>query len=248
MRKNRSLIFSAALMMGVASQLLIATRAQALDKKAGWQTDAEAGVVLTTGNTQTNTISLKDATAYGWLQNNLIFSGNFLNSSDHGIEQAYQWGLGLRYERDLNDRLGVFLGELLQSDKYQSIQQRYATDVGGKYTIENVNGLHWFVEGGYRFTRENYTYGTSNNINFVRLYNEIEKAWTKTFSAKWWVEYLPNLSHWAGYQFNTEVSISTVLTDIFSLKSAYLLRYYNTPPGVAEKTDTTFTTSLVAKF
>jgi putative salt-induced outer membrane protein len=230
------------------SLVLLTVSAQAEEAKQGIGSEAEAGVVLTTGNTQTSTISFKDVSTYKLDKNNFLFNANFLTASNRGSEQAYQWGLGVRYERDLNDRFGVFVGQLLQSDKYQNINQRYATDIGGKYTFEKTEQLSWFAEFGYRFTRENYPYGFKN-INFLRAYHEVSKSWTKNYTVKWWFEYLPNLTQWKAYQFNSELSISTVLSDLFSLKSAYLFRYYNEPPiGVSQKTDTTFTTSLVAKF
>jgi putative salt-induced outer membrane protein len=232
----------------ILSVLFLSAVAHAEDVPPGLKSEAEAGVVLTSGNTETSTVSAKEATKYTWGKNNFSFDANFLTSSNRGNQQAYQWGLGVRYERELNAAFGVFLGQLLQSDKYQNIDQRYATDVGGKYTFDKYEGFNWFAEFGYRFTRENYPYGFKN-INFLRAYNEVEKSWTKTFSVKWWIEYLPNLSQWKAYQLNSELSISTVLTDIFSLKSAYLVRYYNEPPvGITQTTDTTFTTSLVAKF
>lgn len=230
------------------SLALCAFNAHAEEKKLGFKTEGEAGIVLTSGNTETSTVSVKDTNEYVWTEDKVAFNANFLKSSNRGIEQAYQWGLGVRYERKLNDGFSIFLGQLLQSDKYQNINQRYGTDVGGKYTFQKTDTFNWFSEFGYRFTRENYPYGFKN-INFLRAYHEVENAWNKNFSVKWWFEYLPNLTVWKAYQFNSELSISTVLTDIFSLKTGYLVRYYNEPPvGVAQKTDTTFTTSIVAKF
>lgn len=229
--------------------LLCSMNAFAEETKSEIKNEAEAGIVLTSGNTETNTISFKDKTTYFWGQNRLTFNPFFLKSSNFGVEQAYNWNLGLRYERDLSEHFGVFLGQLVQSDKYQGINQRYATDIGGKYSFEKTDQLNWFVELGYRFTRENYTTGDAKNLNFLRLYHDIQKSWTKNYSVRWWVEYLPNITRWKGYQLNTEASISAVLTDIFSLKSAYLIRFYNEPPaGIAHTTDTTFTTALVAKF
>jgi putative salt-induced outer membrane protein YdiY len=213
-----------------------------------FKNDSELGVVITGGNSQTSTSNLKQANSYEWSKNVVKFSGNFLDASNKGTQQAYQWGLGVRYERDLTAKFAVFAGETLESDKYQNIEQRYSTDIGGKYLIEKTSDFTWNSELGYRFARENYPYGFKN-INFIRLYSEAEKFWTKTFSTQLWAEYLPNITQWEGYQFNTELSASAVITSIFSLKTGYQLRYYNAPPiGVAYKTDTVFTTALVAKF
>ena len=214
----------------------------------GLKDETGLGMVLTSGNTSTTTISATEKAAYTADDNVYKFSGNYLKTSNNGVEQAYQWGLGLRYERELSKMFNLFAGEKLESDKYQNIEQRYSTDLGSKYFFQQMEGLKWFMEAGYRFSRENYPYGFKN-FNFVRLYHEIEKSYGPGLSGKWWVEYLPNLTAWKAYQFNTEFSISVILTEVFSLKTAYQIRYYNEPPaGVAKTTDTTYTMALVAKF
>jgi hypothetical protein len=140
------------------------------------------------------------------------------------------------------------MGQKVESDKYQSINQRYSSDLGGKYFIKKDQGISWFAEAGYRFTRENYPYGFKN-LNFARLYHEIEDNYGNGLTLRWWFEYLPNITAWKAYQFNTELSVAMMLSEYFSLKTGYLIRYYNEPPvGVAKTTDTTLLTSLVAKF
>ena len=215
---------------------------------AEYKNESSAGVVVTSGNAQTSSISLKQKSEYDWNGNVLKAFGDFLTASNKGVESAYNWDLGLRYERELSDRFSVFLGERVDSDKYQNLLQRYSTDIGGKYSFIKDETWNWLSEAGYRFSRENYPYGFKN-FNFLRFYNELERHFSKTVSAKWWIEYLPNITLWQAYQLNTELSLSAVLTDIFSIKSGYLIRYYNAPPtGTVYKTDTAFTTAIVAKF
>ena len=206
------------------------------------------GIVLTSGNTQTNTISATEKASFTDSANVYKLNGNFLRTANDGIEQAYQWGVGVRYERELNKLFSVFAGEAVESDKYQNIDQRYATDIGGKYYFKKDDSLVWFTELGYRFARENYPYGFKN-FNFGRIYHEIEKNYGTGFTLKWWIEYLPNFSEWKAYQLNSEISLAAMLTEIFSLKTAYQLRYNDQPPsGVTHTTDTTYTMALVAKF
>jgi len=68
-------------------------------------------------------------------------------------------------------------------------------------------------------------------------------------AVKVWAEYLPNLTLSQGYQANGEFSLNATLSSILSLKTAYLLKYNNTPPAPATQyLDRLLTTSLVAKF
>ena len=218
------------------------------DEVQSFKSESEAGVVLTGGNTDVSTLSFKHSDTVTHELNSYHFDGRYLRASNAGIEQALQWGLGLKYERSLNDRIGVFLGQLVESNIYQNIFQRYATDLGLKYVFHREEKvLVWLGEGGYRFTRENYE-SSFKNISFFRLYTEVEKYFAETISGKLGLEYLPNLSEWKGYQFNGNVSLNTVISSIFSLKNAFELRYNNdAPAGVKSASDRTFTTSLVAK-
>ena len=72
---------------------------------------------------------------------------------------------------------------------------------------------------------------------------------TKTFTIKWWIEFLPNITTSEAYQLNTELSGSAAISEMFSMKAGYLIKYNNQPPvGAIYKTDSMFTTALVAKF
>lgn len=218
------------------------------DKKEGLSNETGVGIVLAGGNTDTSTISADEKLSLAKEFSVYRLNGHFLKSSTQGTEQAYQWNFGLRYEAVLSEKFSAFLGQKVESDKYQGINQRYSSDLGGKYFFKKEDGLNWFAELGYRFTRENYPYGFKN-INFMRLYHEIENNYGRGLSLKWWFEYLPNLTVWKAYQFNTEPSLSVMLSELFSLKTGYLIRYNNEPPrGIAKKTDTLYTMSLVAKF
>jgi len=210
--------------------------------------ESSAGLVLTTGNTQTLSVNLKQNTDYQWDKNIVKVFGDFLTSSNDGIESSDKWDVGTRYERELNDHFNAFIGQRVEGDKFQDILQRYSSDIGGKYYIQKLPRWKWFTELGYRFSREDYFVGF-NNYSFVRIFNEVERYFTNTVSVRWWVEFLPNVTQVAAYQLNTEVSVNAMITDIFSIKSGYLLKFNNSPPpGTAFRADNTVTTALVAKF
>lgn len=225
-----------------------ATYAQDSASKGTLKNESEAGVVITGGNSQVSTISFKQLNSYQWSSNTAKFNGGYLRSSTAGTETALRWNGGLRYERALSDNYSLFAGQGVESDKFQNLLQRYTTDLGGKYIFIKKEELNWFAEAGYRFQRDNYV-SFFKNFNYARIYTEAVKAFNKSVSAKLWVEYLPNITTWQDYQINGELSLSAVLSEVFSLKTGYLLRFDNMPaPGVAFKTDSTFTTALVAKY
>lgn len=236
------------LCLSVLTLFSVPALAATSETPSGLKNESEAGIVLTSGNTETATVSLKQSSAYLSGLNTYKFGASYLRTSNRGNEQALIWGLGLRYERALSDDWSLYLGQLAEGNKYQNILQRYATDVGGKYVFRNLEEFKWIGELGYRFARENYTGAPSQNIHFARFYSEAQYLLSPSVVAKLWAELLPNLKEMDAFQFNTEASLSATLSDLFSLKTAYLLRLNNEPPANAAKTDKVFTTSLVAKF
>ncbi|MGZ3788714.1 MAG: DUF481 domain-containing protein [Bacteriovorax sp.] len=212
--------------------------------------ESELGVIIAKGNSDTQSYAAKEMVGYNWEDlNTLKFDGRYLQTKNAGIENAKYWMTGLRYDRILGAQLGMFLGEMLESDKYAGFDQKYNTDIGAKYRIIRELKLQWNAELGYRYTIENQLNGTQNKLHYIRAYTEAIKEWTQGVSTKLWFEYLPNLTIASDYQMNSELSISAALNRIFSVKSGYLLRYDHLPnPGAHATTNTLFTTALVAKF
>lgn len=231
-------------LVALAPVLAIAT-AGAAD---GLKSEAELGYVVTSGNTKVSTLSAKDKSSYSFDANSVVFSGGYLTSKNAGTTSAKNWNLGLRYERALTERFSLFIGQAVMGDRFQNIKQRYNSDLGGKYFIVKEDTLNWFAELGYRFTKEN-SVTFSKNFHYARAYTEIEKKWNESVSTKYWIEYLPNFTESKDYLVNTELSLNAMLNSVFSVKSGYLVRFDGMPaPGVVKKTDTVFTTALVAKF
>lgn len=215
----------------------------------GFNNESRAGVVITTGNSQTQTYDLSQLDSYEWGANKLGFLGRYLRSTSKGIESARRWSVGLRYDRTLSSSWSLFLAETIEGDFYAGYLQRYNTDVGVKYLLIQSDKNTWFTEIGYRAQRENQVIGLKKNSSFGRLYTEFEHRWNPTVSSKLWAEYLQNLLHGEDHFINSELSLKATLTSIVSLQLAYLVRYRNNLPlQVTYKTDSTLTAAAIAQF
>jgi putative salt-induced outer membrane protein len=228
------------------ASLTVASTAFAADE--GWKNESQAGVVMTAGNTETTSLSFGEAASYAFDSNAFKITAAYLYQKSGEIVSGKSWNLGLRYERVLNEKLSVFLGETVEGNQFAGVNQRYSTDLGAKYSLVKEETLTWFAEAGYRYTKENLIL-TSRSLQYARAYTELEKKLNPTVSVKYWLEYLPNFTESKDWQLNTELSLSAAISSVFSVKSAYLLKYDSqiNAPGLV-KTDKTFTTSLVAKF
>jgi putative salt-induced outer membrane protein len=211
--------------------------------------ESELGIASANGNTKTQTFTAKQLNDYKWEKNVLSFKSRYLNAHANGVETARYLMLGGRYERQFADHFGVFSGFTFEKDKFAGIDQRRSTDLGGKYRFIDTDLTKFFAELGYRYMHEQRIDDSRAYSNYGRVYSEWEHKWNPSFSTRYWAEYLPNFTTNKDWQFNTEFSVSAMLNDVFSLKSGVLVRYdHFQAPGIVYKTDTLFTTSVVAKF
>jgi putative salt-induced outer membrane protein len=211
--------------------------------------ESEVGIASANGNTRTQTYNIKQLNNYKWEQKTIGFRSRYLNAKANGVETARFFMAGVRFEQKTTDYISLFLGETFEKDKFANIDKRLITDAGAKYISLETERTKFFTELGYRYMQEDRLDDTSAFSSYARLYSEWEHKWNPGFSTRYWGEYLPNISEANDWQFNTEFSASAVMTSIFSLKTGVLLRYDHLPaPGVKYKTDTLFTTAIVAKF
>lgn len=213
-----------------------------------WNNETEAGAVVASGNSDVQTYNLKHQTGLTRGKNTYSIKGGYLRSTSFGVESARLWNLGVRVERNFHDKFSGYLGQAVEGNRYVNIAQRYATDLGGKYQFIKLEDFYWFGETGYRYTKEHRFSGETIHFSSIRVYTETERKWTPTFSTKYWIEYLPNLTNWIDWQLNTEIGFIATINSVFSIKNGYLIRYDHLTAGALKKTDRLFTASLVAKF
>lgn len=214
----------------------------------GFKNESEAGVVVANGNSKSQSYNLKQTNSYGWTQDELKFHGRYLDVSSLGVTSAENWLLTVRYERIINPIWSTFVAETASGDRFAGIDQKYSSDIGAKYQILKHDDIVWSAEAGYRYSEEHRTDKHTHTQHIGRFYTEVTKNIGVASSGKVSLEYLPDLTLEKDFQVNSESSISSILTDILSIKITYQLKFDNTPAKAgAVKTDTVFTTGLVAK-
>ncbi len=230
--------------------LPLAVRAQVEAKV--WSSESELGIATVSGNSKSETFTGKDTTSYIIdHKNKVTWTGRYLRATSSGVESSRNWDTALRLERSFPPSpLSAFVSYGLESDFYAGYVQRNNADVGLKYDLTRTTPTVWIVEAGYRNTQtmSRNVQGTQST-DLLRLYSEINQALGKSASMKFWVEYLPKLDDFKSYRINAEPSLVSQLSGIFSLKTGYLVKYQSAlvPPST-KRTDSFFTTALVAKF
>ncbi|AGH94412.1 DUF481 domain-containing protein [Pseudobdellovibrio exovorus] len=238
------------LSMGITVAQAQVAQVDAPEKAHKWKGETEASSVVVSGNTSTETYGAKTANVYTLSETDLarIF-GKYMRSTSGGTEQNNSWEAGLRYEKIFTkDLFSGFVQHKAEHDPYNGIFiQRDSSDVGVKYIFTKSENFDWFGELGYRYTKLYDATGESY-INYARIYTQSDFKVTATTQAKLWFEYLPNLKTSNADLYNAEASISVMISEMFSLKTAYLVNYNESTLSPLKKMSSTWTTALVAKY
>lgn len=232
---------------GIFALLLITTGALAQETPP-LTGEAEAGAIVVSGNNDSESYNAKFKTTYSVDKNNYIGFGRYLKTDSLGVESARNWEAGVRYERELSDYFSLFVGQKAESDVFNGYVQRDSTDAGVKYFLTKTDSITWTTEAGYRYQVTNPTTGEVSKDSLGRIYTEYNQKIRSDLSFKYWAEYLPNMDDADAYLANTEASLNVMLSQVFSLKLAYLLQYQNVVPAGTKYSTTTTTMNLVAKF
>jgi len=229
------------------SSLLTFTSVFAQETRPGVKHQSEAGLVSVSGNSRARTISAAQKTSYAWTMDTLNSTARYVRTTSQGVESVKNWLTSLGYERKIFSDFSFMFNQTVEGNRFSGFLQRYASDIGGKKIWVNNSSFSFFNELGYRYQKQNNTNGTVIRSSYGRVYLDATKPLTPTFKLNAWLEYLPNFSQKTDWQLNSEVSGVATINSVFSIKTAYLIRFDNLPsPGIQYKTDRTFTTSLVA--
>jgi len=234
--------------------LLISTAAiNAGDEQdqAAWKMRIELSYVITSGNTDTQSLSGKlGAEKQGELYRHIL-KGNLLRAEDRGVETANKWLLEGRSERVLKERLFAFLTASHLQDKFSGYDYRMGAGPGLGYDFiktkeHELKGLISVLHSRDKFSEpdkgsESYI---SGKAAMYYIWNILENLRFKENA-----DYLVSFEDIDAYFINSETALEVRVNGNISFGVTYSIAYHNKPPlPEIERTDTTFLTSLIIDF
>lgn len=225
---------------------------------AQWSNESELGIIVVDGNSESKTTNFKQTTNFKRDKDQGTGKARYTEAESNGVASAESWMVGARYDREIAEKTGAYLSHDTESDRFAGYLQRDTTGLGLTRQLIDAEKLKWSGEVGYShletdFANSDQTGGVDGARVFTKVNGEVKEGVTGQF----YIEYLhyfddsdPNTtSEDDNYLVNAEPSLSVLLNNTFSLKLAYLVKYQNQlPAGITERTDTTYSTTLVAKF
>ena len=239
--------------------------AQAADET--FKGESEASAIVVSGNLNSQTIGAKTKNTWKFTEDDAAIAfGSYIDGKSEVVDSnglvidalSKSWTAGLRYERVITkDQFSGFIQHMAEADPYNGIfVQRNSTDLGAQYHIIKSETLNWLAELGYRYSDIYKGIRNVNNVatedtystNYVRGYTEVSDKFNANVSGKLWFEYLQDTKESDQSLWNAEASLSVVMSSIFSLKTAYLVKHNEGTPSPGKKDTTTWTTALVANY
>lgn len=233
------------LIVSVVGLQAIAQNTESADQ---WRNEFQLGIIKFTGNLETENYTARQTSTFVTGKNQFKFNGLLYNSRFRNREAANRWNVGVRYENKYSSKRSVWSGYLLESNKYAGYRQRHSLDAGFVFTLINNTEKTLLFEGGYRYVDENRVDNQENWGNYGRVFIENVYKFNLKNSVRLWLEYIPNLEIKDDYLINYEASLTSAVTEVFSLRIAYLINIDGTPVANKEPRDTSLTTSLLIIF
>lgn len=181
-----------------------------------WNAAAEAGLIFTTGNSETTTatgglkvsrkggdnkLSLEASAAYAKSSlrtlddrngNGLIDNQNEIVSVDSVTAETLNGKL--RYDRFLTEFNSLFVAALASRDVPAGKKAVYGAQVGYSRRLYKTKTTEAVGEFGYDFSRQELVSGTANSIHSARLFTGVKSAMTEGADVDASVEVLTNLN------------------------------------------------------
>lgn len=243
----RTITLSMSLLLAVVLQ---AAAGEPPKEEKAWKDQAEFSYVDTTGNTETTSLAGKNLLAYRFTPRATVsWKVGALYSEDGGKTTAESYSTELRLDWMQTARMYYYVLGGWSKDRFAGIDQRYYA--GGGAGRKFLDGPKHFLAGeaGLNYTREEYIDGSDSGFLTGRAFAKYEYAFTEKNRFLQSMEFLYDFSDSAHYRLNSETAVVSALTDVFSLKAGYNVRYDHRPvPADLEHTDTMMSVALVANF
>ncbi len=234
--------------IGILVFIAFSSSVRAEEKK--WSDEAELSFVDAGGNTETTTLSAKNHLKYLFTEQ---LEGEWklsaLYGQTGGEKNAENYSTNLRMNYLFTKRFYAAGNVGWEKDEFAGIDNRYylGPSVGYKFLTGPKHLL--LGETGLDYVKEEYTDNTDNNFIRGRIYGQYVYAFSEKTKLKKTLEFLYDFNDSQNFNINSETSLTTLLSDQFSLKTSYEVKYDNDPtPETLHETDTILSVALVVNF
>ncbi len=207
---------------------------------------AELSFVETTGNTETVSLAAKNVLKYQFSEKLLgTWSVGLLLVEADQVTTAEQYSTRIRLDYIISERFYTFADTGWFQDEPAGVDSRIDLGAGAGYKFLTGPDHEMLGEAGLIQTSEEFTDGTDNDYLGSRLFGRYAYNFNEKSQFSQSLEYLQDFDDTDNYIFNSETALTTVMSDVLSFKTSYVVNYDNVPPPGSEDTDTKLSATLV---
>jgi len=228
----------------------------AVPAAADWKGKAEAGLVIASGNTETETANakLKFSNEIGKWKHTLGGAG--LYATDQGDQSAQRWEVSEQTDYNFNPRTFWFGALRYEEDEFSGFEYQaiVSTGIGRRFIDTDVTKFVGTAGVGYKTLETRDTFddltgaliaqGERNSDITFRGTLDFEHSFTET--TKIIDAFIVEYGETNTYAQN-DLSLQVRMNSVLALSVGYSVRHNTDPPLGFEKTDTLTTINLVAE-
>lgn len=215
-----------------------------------WTSSAGAGLAITSGNSDTQSLNLSFATTYDPKTGRLFKADAlYLRGSANGETQVDKATALGRYERTLSERLFWF-GEISYlRDPFKAIDSLISPIAGLGYQVIKTESRILSVDGGVGATLESSPTGGSETSGAIKAGESFEWTLSPTSKLTQRLNGLWKTDDFDDALYHFDAGIATTITTRAELKLSYLYDYKNKPSEAGiEKGDSALFAAILFKF
>jgi putative salt-induced outer membrane protein len=236
--------------------LFVAAMTWAPPSAADWTGKGEAGLVIATGNSETETANAKAKFSNEIGKWKHTFGGSALYATDEGDKSAQRWEVSEQSDYNFSSRTFWFGALRYEQDEFSGFEYQgiVSTGLGRRFIDTDVTKFVGTAGVGYKTfeTRDTFddltgvliAQGERDSDITFRGTLDFEHSFTETTKIidAFIVEYGSTNTY-----VQNDLSLQVRMTDVLALAVGYSVRHNTDPPIGFEKTDTLTTINLVAE-
>jgi putative salt-induced outer membrane protein YdiY len=215
---------------------------------AQFSNQSELGLTMIRGNSVQNTLNLKTNNKFSFGKWATKLGASFNYGSAKKVVNTMNLNVQASLDRSLSENLDAFIATNRERNKFAGVIYKFATQGGIRYTFFKEEDSSLIGEfGGSRLIEKNI--GKDSEVSYLaRLAWLYEYKFNTSATVNLMTELLPNFTNRDNYFANAELSLTSMISETFSLKVSHLYNYRYLPPSGKLKEDQKTMASIVAKF
>lgn len=232
----------------------------------GWNGGANVGFSVARGNSETENLAIAFNAVHPTLNDKITLYATSIDTTNNLATPSTVANLntgGLRYDRNLDPKLFVFVAGDFMSNALQFLDLRQVYSGGFGFHAIKSDRTVLDLLGGVNYTHETYSngtpiadtipiaytsYGMTNRYVALTLGEELDQKLGKSTDLTQNTYFYPDLQQTGEYRWTFNLGTVTKISKIFGWQNQFSDIYVSNPPTGAKKNDVLFTTGLNIAF